>query len=541
MLTFLSLWIVASAILPTVMAFYPYHLKEGSGGSEQIRRATFHHTQASNLDVPRRPLTLPLRRMPVQPRQNQYKILSSVDPKQKNSVAVDQDGKDLSYMVAVTFGSSKEEYHLLLDSGASNTWVMGETCKTDACTRHNTFGKGDSDTLKVRLLNGFFGICILIARQTDSTPFSVTYGTGSVSGTTASDTIHIGSLSTTLTFGVANNVSQEFSSYPMDGIMGIGRGDNVEGTIEAPQLIEELANAGLVSSKIYGVHLGRAADGANDGELNIGEINKNRFDGDLNWISANNNDIGFWEVAIADAGADNTMTGMKGRSAILDTGTSFILMPEDDALALHKLIDGYTQSGETFTVPCSTTKAMQVKLGSITYDIPSKDWVGGTAESGLCNSNIIGRKTFGDNQWLMGDVFCKNMYTVFDLDNSRVGFGLKDANTPSSSSSSASPSSSSASSSSAAASPGQSSPSPTSSSPPSSVPSSPTSVTDTPVSADASSTASAAPVSGSANQNSPAESSPLPQKGEGAGGRISALSMLTLTFCITLGALSTLT
>lgn len=64
-------------------------------------------------------------------------------------MAIDQDGNDLSYMVAVTIGDSKEEYHLLLDSAASNTWVMGADCKTDACATHETFGKEDSSTLKV--------------------------------------------------------------------------------------------------------------------------------------------------------------------------------------------------------------------------------------------------------------------------------------------------------------------------------------------------------------------------------------------------------
>lgn len=65
-------------------------------------------------------------------------------------MAIDQDGGDLSYMVAVKIGDSKEEYHLLLDSAASNTWVMGEDCKSEACRQHNTFGVGDSGTLKVR-------------------------------------------------------------------------------------------------------------------------------------------------------------------------------------------------------------------------------------------------------------------------------------------------------------------------------------------------------------------------------------------------------
>lgn len=86
----------------------------------------------------------------MRPRQNAYNIVNSKDPTQENSVAIDQDGNNLSYMVAVTFGDSKEEYHLLLDSAASDTWVMGQDCKSDACSTHTLFGSGDSSTLKVR-------------------------------------------------------------------------------------------------------------------------------------------------------------------------------------------------------------------------------------------------------------------------------------------------------------------------------------------------------------------------------------------------------
>jgi hypothetical protein len=75
--------------------------------------------------------------------------VNSNNPKEENSVAIDQDGSDLSYMVAVTIGDSEEEYHMLLDSAASNTWVMGQECSSEACKTHATFGKGDSSTLKV--------------------------------------------------------------------------------------------------------------------------------------------------------------------------------------------------------------------------------------------------------------------------------------------------------------------------------------------------------------------------------------------------------
>jgi hypothetical protein len=52
-------------------------------------------------------------------------------------------------MVAVTIGDSSDEYHMLLDSAASNTWVMGQDCESEACKTHATFVKGDSSTLKV--------------------------------------------------------------------------------------------------------------------------------------------------------------------------------------------------------------------------------------------------------------------------------------------------------------------------------------------------------------------------------------------------------
>jgi hypothetical protein len=142
----LSTWLALSAAsLPTATAFYPYHYGDDSPPSNS--RRNIPQTSTSNVGS----ITLPLRRVPtsLQSRQNAYSIVNSKDPKQDNSVAIDQDGQDLSYMVAVTIGDSKEEYHLLLDSAASNTWVMAQDCTSEACKTHSTFGTGDSSSLKV--------------------------------------------------------------------------------------------------------------------------------------------------------------------------------------------------------------------------------------------------------------------------------------------------------------------------------------------------------------------------------------------------------
>jgi hypothetical protein len=235
--------------------------------------------------------------------------------------------------------------------------------------------------------------------------------------------MQMGSLSPSLTFGLATNVSADFISYPMDGILGIGRGTSDN---NVPQIMDVLSTSKLIAAKLYGIHLSRNTDGSADGELNLGAVNKDRFTGDLNWIDVVPNDTGFWEIGIDGASVDNAALNLRGsRTAIIDTGTSFILMPPSDALLLHTQISGFKQDGETFSVPCDSSAALQFSFNKQSYNISSKDWRGGKLNNGLCRSNLIGRQTFDEGQWLVGDVFLKNVYSVFDFEKGRVGLGVE--------------------------------------------------------------------------------------------------------------------
>jgi hypothetical protein len=190
--------------------------------------------------------------------------------------------------------------------------------------------------------------------------------------------------------------------------------------------MDVLIDKKVISKKFYAVNLWRNADGgSNDGEINFGAPDTSRYDGDLNYISAIRNSNGFWEIPIADASVDGKSAGLTGRTAIIDTGTSFVLMPQGDAEKLHASIPGSSQNGEAFTIPCDTKNKVQFTFGKTTYDIDPRDYVGRSVGNGGCSSNIAGRQTFGPTQWLVGDVFLKNVYAAFDYDGQRVGFGVK--------------------------------------------------------------------------------------------------------------------
>ncbi|KAF2872608.1 aspartic peptidase domain-containing protein [Massariosphaeria phaeospora] len=311
-------------------------------------------------------------------------------------------------MVAVKIGSSDKEYHFVLDSASSSTWVMADDCEAEPCSLHTTFGPDDSDSLKV-----------------DGTPWSVTYGSGTASGITATDTLRIAGLSPTLSINLATNVSTEFRTQPFDGLLGLGRDETLTSD-SSPQLLTVLAASKLIPAKLYGIHFSRHADGVHDGELNLGAPNPARYDGELNYIPCVAETAGFWEVALDDAGVGASLVNFGPRTAIMDTGTSFIMMPLADASALHDLVRGSTNSGETFEVPCDTAAEIQFVLGGTTYGISTKDWVGGPLANGMCKSNVIGRQAFtADTQWLVGDVFLKNVYAVYDYEENRMGFGTK--------------------------------------------------------------------------------------------------------------------
>lgn len=133
---------------------------------------------------------------------------------------------------------------MLLDTGASSTWVMGGQCKSAPCQIHNTFGPADSSTY-------------LVATGT----FTNSYGTGNVSGTLVKDDMTVAGVKLPMTFGVADIVSDHFNYFPIDGILGLSLRFATQ-----PTFLQTLVASRQLKNNLFAISLARASDGINDGE-----------------------------------------------------------------------------------------------------------------------------------------------------------------------------------------------------------------------------------------------------------------------------------
>ncbi|RMZ81003.1 hypothetical protein DV738_g2492, partial [Chaetothyriales sp. CBS 135597] len=387
-----------SLFASSAWAFYPY-LTKNSPTTDAHNKRFVPTILSSETTDGAGGITLDIKKIRPAKRDNDFSVLLSNTPSADNAIAINQDGSDYSYFATLKFGSKGQDMYMLIDTGSANTWIMGSSCTSTACQTHNTFGSSDSTSL-----------------TTTTQTWKIAYGTGQVAGILATDKVTFGDYDINLTFGLATQTSNDFNNYPFDGILGLGPTSSNQ--LDSPTLMQALDDQTSLRNNVLGVHLSRASDGDKDGELTIGGVDDSKFEGELNYLSTVKTDS--WEISVDDAIVDGKECGLTGKTAIVDTGTSYVLMPPNDAQTLHALIPGSVQDDESYTIPCDTTTELQVSLNGVKYSISPKDYVG-KSSGDACSSNIIGHQAFGANEWILGDVFLKNVYAVFDFDKNRIG------------------------------------------------------------------------------------------------------------------------
>nr|XP_026243281.1 cathepsin E isoform X1 [Urocitellus parryii] len=316
---------------------------------------------------------------------------------------------DVEYFGTISIGSPPQNFTVIFDTGSSNLWVPSVYCTSPACKSHPVFHPSQSNTYSEL-----------------GTSFSIQYGTGSLSGIIGADQVTVGGLTVIgQQFGESvKEPGQTFVNAEFDGILGLGYPSLAAGGVTP--VFDNMMAQNLVDLPIFSVYMSSDPQGGSSSELTFGGYDSSHFSGSLNWVPVTKQ--AYWQIALDKILVGDTVTFCsEGCQAIVDTGTSLITGPSHKIKQLQEAIGAAPMDGE-YTVECANLNDMPditFIINGVSYTLSPTaytllDFVDGMK---LCSSGFQGLdiQPPAGPLWILGDVFIRQFYSVFDRGNNRVG------------------------------------------------------------------------------------------------------------------------
>ncbi|KZT43813.1 acid protease [Sistotremastrum suecicum HHB10207 ss-3] len=320
----------------------------------------------------------------------------------------------VTYTASVGVGSPATQYDLLIDTGSSNTWVGAGKAYVKTSTSVQTKDK-----------------------------VSVTYGSGSFSGTEFTDTVTLASglVIPGQSIGVAST-STGFSG--VDGILGIGPVDLTSDTLSPdtnaliPTVTDNLFTNGVISSNEIGISFEPTTTSSiTNGELTFGGTDSSKFTGSITFapITGTSPANEFWGINESITYGTSNTAILSSTAGIVDTGTTLILI-SSDAFSRYQKATGATADRATGLLKLTTANLNKLQnlnfnINGVTFELTPNaqlfprslnTQIGGTAGNNYLVVASIGTPTGEGLDFINGYAFLERFYSVFDTANKRVGF-----------------------------------------------------------------------------------------------------------------------
>ncbi|BFF95371.1 aspartic proteinase [Drosophila madeirensis] len=292
-----------------------------------------------------------------------------------------------------------QPFTLQFDTGSSDLWIPNANCSTCIKTCGNAVFQAAKS--KSFVANG--------------TAFKITYGIGKVSGVIATDTVSIEQISIkNQGFGL---VSQTDTCSSFDGVLGLAY-PVVSLTEQKPpfyQMIEQK----LVDQPIFSFHLkSNTSDG---GSLILGGSNSSLYHGSLTYVNVTQQKL--WKFTMDYIGfPSRKCRRCNGCNAIMDSGTSLLVGPTEDITQLNRKIDAkYNSTNGLWEVPCARIThlpVLELGIAGKKFLVRPQEYII-AYEDNVCISGFM--DLAGINFWIIGDVFFREHYLLFDVEQNRIG------------------------------------------------------------------------------------------------------------------------
>ncbi|KKY15842.1 putative aspartic endopeptidase pep1 [Diplodia seriata] len=320
--------------------------------------------------------------------------------------ATPEDEYDSLYLCPVTVGGT--ELQLDFDTGSADLWVFSTLMASNEQTGHAVYDPDNSGT------------------KQEGYEWDISYGDGSgASGTVYADKVVVGGVTaTSQAVEAATSVSTSFTQdVDNDGLLGLAFSSI--NTVEPKSQTTFFDTVGdSLAKKLFAVALKK------------GEAGESRYTGDIAYVDVDTTN-GFWEFqpsgfAVGDGETQTTVS----IDAIADTGTTLLYLPEDVVSAYYEQVQDaeYSSNYGGYIFPCSADlPSFSLIIGDAKRTV-SGDYVNyAPAGSGTCFGGI--QRDTGIGFSIIGDIFLKSQYVIFDASTATPRLGWAQQATSSSSSS----------------------------------------------------------------------------------------------------------
>jgi cathepsin D len=307
------------------------------------------------------------------------------------------DIMNAQYFGEIGIGTPEQKFKVVFDTGSSNLWVPSHKCWSIPCWIHKTYKAEDSSSF---IKNG--------------TKLDIKYGSGAISGYFSNDIVSVGGVKAmNITFGEATSLSGiSFIPAKFDGILGLGFRSISVGHVET--VFEALFEQQQIPEASFSFYLSKVA-GSSTSRLVLGGVNTEYYTAPLRFYPLISET--YWVIAMDSFSVKDTK--IPATKAIVDSGTSLIVgSPE----IINKIKD---QIGNV-DPSCAGIE----NLPNVTVTIGGDDYVL-TPEDYILKASLFGKTQClagfmpMDLPWkdtvILGDVFMKTYYTLFDMTHKQVG------------------------------------------------------------------------------------------------------------------------
>ncbi|XP_054424725.1 gastricsin [Pteronotus mesoamericanus] len=316
---------------------------------------------------------------------------------------------DAAYFGEISIGTPPQNFLVLFDTGSSNLWVPSVYCQSQACTGHSRFNPGQSSTY-----------------STNGQTFSLQYGSGSLTGFFGYDTMTVQSIQVpNQEFGLSENEpGTNFVYAQFDGIMGMAYPALAVGG--ATTALQGMLQEGALTSPVFSFYLSNQQGSQNGGAVIFGGVDNSLYQGQIYWAPVTQEL--YWQIGIEEFLVDGQASGWcsQGCQAIVDTGTSLLTVPQQYLSALLQATGAQEDQYGPFLVNCNNIQNLPTFtfiINGVQFPLPPSSYI--LNNNGYCTVGV--EPTYlpsqnGQPLWILGDVFLRSYYSVYDMGNNRVGF-----------------------------------------------------------------------------------------------------------------------